>query len=138
MLTLPGTVRIFLCARPVDLRKSFDGLALATRGIIGEDPLCGHVFIFLNRRGDRAKLLLWDRNGYLLVYKRLELGVYRWQYRAGRREARVTWRSRARSWRSCWRGSTCAARGGGRGGRRERPMIVGRARPLPADPRCDQ
>ena len=77
MLTLPGTVRIFLCARPVDLRKSFDGLAVATREIIGEDPLCGHVFVFLNRRGDRAKLLLWDRNGYLLVYKRLEIGVFR-------------------------------------------------------------
>ena len=71
MLTLPGTVRIFLCARPVDLRKSFDGLAVATREIIGEDPLCGHVFVFLNRRGDRAKLLLWDRNGYLLVYNHL-------------------------------------------------------------------
>jgi transposase len=69
VLTLPSTVRIYLCARPVDLRKSFDGLAVATREVIGEDPLCGHVFVFLNRRGDRAKLLLWDRNGYLLVYK---------------------------------------------------------------------
>lgn len=77
MLTLPSTVRIYLCARPVDLRKSFDGLAVATREVIGEDPLCGHVFVFLNRRGDRAKLLLWDRNGYLLVYKRLERGVFR-------------------------------------------------------------
>jgi transposase len=77
VLTLPSTVRIYLCARPVDLRKSFDGLAVATREIIGEDPLCGHVFVFLNRRGDRAKLLLWDRNGYLLVYKRLERGVFR-------------------------------------------------------------
>jgi transposase len=77
VLTLPSTVRIYLCARPVDLRKSFDGLAVATREVIGEDPLCGHVFVFLNRRGDRAKLLLWDRNGYLLVYKRLERGVFR-------------------------------------------------------------
>lgn len=77
MLTLPSTVRIYLCARPVDLRKSFDGLAVATREIIGEDPLCGHVFVFLNKRGDRVKLLLWDRNGYLLIYKRLERGVFR-------------------------------------------------------------
>jgi hypothetical protein len=53
VLTLPSTVRIYLCARPVDLRKSFDGLAVATREVIGEDPLCGHVFVFLNRRGDR-------------------------------------------------------------------------------------
>jgi transposase len=77
VLTLPSTVRIYLCARPVDLRKSFDGLAAATREVIGEDPLCGHVFVFMNRRGDRAKLLLWDRNGWLLVYKRLERGVFR-------------------------------------------------------------
>ena len=68
MLNFPSTVRVYLCAQPVDLRKSFDGLAVATRQVIGEDPLCGHVFVFLNRRGDRVKLLLWDRNGWLLVY----------------------------------------------------------------------
>lgn len=76
MLTLPSTVRVHLCAQPVDLRKSFDGLAAATREIIGEDPLSGHVFVFLNRRSDRVKLLLWDRNGWLLLYKRLERGVF--------------------------------------------------------------
>jgi transposase len=51
--------------------------------VIGEDPLCGHVFVFLNRRGDRVKLLLWDRNGWLLVYKRLERGVFRRPREAG-------------------------------------------------------
>ena len=79
MLSFPSTVRVYLCACPVDLRKSFDGLAVATRQVIGEDPLCGHVFVFLNRR----KLLLWDRNGWLLVYKRLERGVFRRPREAG-------------------------------------------------------
>jgi len=77
VLTLPSTVRIHLAAEPVDLRKSFDGLAAATRLIIGEDPLSGHLFVFLNRRGDRVKILSWDRNGWLLIYKRLERGVFR-------------------------------------------------------------
>src|SRR6266508_3030482 len=57
--------------------------AAATRQVIGEDPLCGHVVVFLNRRGDRVKLLLWDRNGWLLVYKRLERGVFRRPREAG-------------------------------------------------------
>lgn len=45
----------------MDVRKSFDGLAVATRQVIGECALCGHVFVFPNRRGDRVKLVLWDR-----------------------------------------------------------------------------
>jgi len=48
MLTLP-VVRIYLVAEAVDLRRGFDGLAAATRGLIGESPLSGHLFMFLNR-----------------------------------------------------------------------------------------
>jgi transposase len=50
VLTLPSSVRIFVAAEPVDLRRGFDGLAAATRAIILQDPLNGHVFAFLNRR----------------------------------------------------------------------------------------
>lgn len=77
MLTLPSCVRIFVAAEPVDLRRGFDGLAAATRSLIREDPLNGHVFVFLNRRRNRVKLLVWDRTGYLLLYKRLERGTFR-------------------------------------------------------------
>jgi transposase len=77
MLTLPCAVRIYVAAEGMDLRRGFDGLAAATRSVIGEDPLSGHVFVFLNRRKNRIKLLLWDRTGYLLVYKRLERGTFR-------------------------------------------------------------
>ena len=76
MLTLPSSVRIYVAAEPVDLRRGFDGLAAATRSVIGEDPLSGHVFVFLNRRRDRVKLLLWDRTGFVLLYKRLERGTF--------------------------------------------------------------
>ena len=77
MLTLPASVRIYVAAEPVDLRRGFDGLAAATRSLIRLDPLNGHLFCFLNRRKNRVKLLVWDRTGYLLLYKRLERGTFR-------------------------------------------------------------
>jgi transposase len=77
MLMLPASVRIHVAAEPVDLRRGFDGLAAATRSLIGADPLSGHIFVFLNRRGDRIKLLVWDRTGYVVLCKRLERGTFR-------------------------------------------------------------
>ena len=76
MLTLPCSVRIYVAAEPVDLRRGFDGLAAAARQLIGADPMSGHVFVFLNRRRNRIKLLVWDRTGFLQVYKRLERGTF--------------------------------------------------------------
>ena len=73
---LPSSVRIYVAAEAVDLRRGFDGLAAATRSIIRQDPLSGHVFVFVNRRKNRIKLLVWDRSGYLLLYKRLERGTF--------------------------------------------------------------
>ncbi len=77
MLSLPLPVRIFLCTRHADLRKSFDGLAQMVREFLGEDPLSGHLFVFRNKRGDRLKLLYWDTDGLAIWYKRLEQGSYR-------------------------------------------------------------
>ena len=76
MLTLPASVRIYVAAEAVDLRRGFDGLAAATRSLIREDPLTGHLFVFLNRRQNRITPLVWDRTGYLLRYKRLERGTF--------------------------------------------------------------
>jgi len=76
VLTLPSSVHIYVAAEAVDLRRGFDGLAAATRGLIGADPMSGHVFVFINRRRNRIKLLVWDRTGYVLVYKRLERGTF--------------------------------------------------------------
>lgn len=91
MLTLPASVRIYIAAEAVDLRRGFDGLAATTRSLIGESPLSGHLFVFLNRRRNRIKLLLWDRTGYLLVYKRLERGTFELptEPAAGRRHIEV-------------------------------------------------
>jgi transposase len=78
MLNFPPAVRIWLGTAPVDLRKSFDGLAEQVRQYLSNDPLSGHIFVFRNKRGDRVKLLYWDDDGYVIVYKRLEEGIFRW------------------------------------------------------------
>ena len=78
MLSFPPAVRIWLGTQPVDLRRSFDGLAEQVRSHLQHDPLSGHVFVFRNKRGDRIKLLYWDEDGYVIVYKRLEEGTFRW------------------------------------------------------------
>jgi transposase len=77
MLSLPPSVRILLAREPADLRKGFDGLSHLVESVLREDPLSGHLFVFRNRRGDRIKLLLWDTDGFLIVYKRLERGTFR-------------------------------------------------------------
>jgi transposase len=69
MLSLPPSIRIFLCTADVDLRKSFDGLALMVRQFLGGDPLSGHLFVFRNKRRDRLKLLYWDGDGLAIWYK---------------------------------------------------------------------
>lgn len=74
---LPAGVRIFLCTEPQDMRRSFDGLALATQQLLGEDPQSGALFVFLGKRPTRAKVLWWDRNGYCLLYKRLHRALFR-------------------------------------------------------------
>ncbi len=78
MLTLACSTRIFLCRKPVDFRKAHDGLVAIVRDELEEDIFAGGVFVFLNKRRDRIKLLEWDRNGLWLHYKRLEKGTFKW------------------------------------------------------------
>lgn len=76
MLTLPSRVRIFAATEPIDFRKGFDGLVQIVRDGFKEDPFGGDMFCFFNRRRDRVKLLVWDRNGFWLHCKRLERGTF--------------------------------------------------------------
>ena len=76
MLNVPAKVRIFLYNRPTDLRKGFDGLHGVVLEGLHQDPLSGDLFVFLNKRRDRVKLLIWDRSGFWLFAKRLESGTF--------------------------------------------------------------
>jgi transposase len=69
--------QIWIATAPVDMRKSFDGLAEAVRRFLGHDPLSGNLFVFRNKSGVRLKILWWDRDGLTIYYKRLERGVFR-------------------------------------------------------------
>ena len=87
MLSLGGSHRVFLCRSPVDFRKAHDGLCAVVRDTFGDDPFSGDVFVFHNGAKSRIKLLLWDRNGFWLLYKRLEKGKFPFDVRGA--ESRV-------------------------------------------------
>ena len=72
MIMLPSAVRAFLCTRSVDLRKSFDGLSGLVQECFDQELLTGHLFLFLNRRRDRIKILYFDRDGLAIWYKKQE------------------------------------------------------------------
>lgn len=76
MLSLGPQQRYFLYAGAADMRKGPDGLSGLVASAMEGDPLSGDVFIFVNRRRDRMKLLVWDRSGFVLWYKRLEAGTF--------------------------------------------------------------
>ena len=77
MLSLPPSVKLFVSRGATDMRKSFDTLAALVIDVIEEDPQSGHLFLFVNRRRNRLKVLWWDRSGYILLAKRLEHGQFR-------------------------------------------------------------
>jgi transposase len=68
---IPAHVRIFVCTEPIDFRRGFDGLALAARERLGEDPRAGGLFVFTNRRATGVKIVWLERTGCCLLYKRL-------------------------------------------------------------------
>jgi len=76
MLTLLRSAAIWLSAAPTDMRKGFDGLCQVVAEHIEKNVLEGGLFVFVNRRRDRMKLLWWDEDGLVIWYKRLERGTF--------------------------------------------------------------
>ena len=70
-------VQVWIATAPIDMRKSFDGLAEIVRTFLGQDPLSGSLFVFRNKSNQRLKILWWDRSGLTIYYKRLERGAFR-------------------------------------------------------------
>ena len=69
--------RIWLATEATDMRCGFDQLAARVKSVTSESPLSGHLFVFRSRCGSRLKILLWDRDGFVLWYKRLETGIFK-------------------------------------------------------------
>lgn len=80
-------VKIWLYAKPTDMRRSFDGLAAMAKNLIAEDPLSGHFFVFINRRQTQIKILYFDRSGFCLWAKRLEAGRFNYDAAAGEKQS---------------------------------------------------
>jgi transposase len=83
MLSLPRSVRIYVASAPVDMRMGHDGLFALVREQWKKDPFTGHLFVFFGRAHDRVKVLFWDRGGFVVYYKRLENGRFRWPRPSG-------------------------------------------------------
>jgi transposase len=80
MLTIPGNARLFLCQTPTNMRKSFEGLSKIVEVLFPKELLSGAFFIFLNRQRDHMKVLFWDKDGFVIFYKRLEKGTFAWKW----------------------------------------------------------
>ena len=68
MLRYPPSVRVFVCTVATDMRRSCDGLAMMATSVVQQDPLSGHLFVFINRRRDRVKVLWWDDDGLAIFF----------------------------------------------------------------------
>ena len=77
MLSLAASTRVFIAMGATDMRKGFDGLCGLVTGQLKSDPLSGALFLFVNRRRDRMKVLYWDGDGLAIWYRRLEQGTFR-------------------------------------------------------------
>lgn len=72
MFKIRSGIQIYVSLSPIDMRKSIDSLSAIVVEEFKSDPQCGHLFIFLNKGRDKVKIVYWDRNGFVLHYKRLE------------------------------------------------------------------
>lgn len=75
-MILSSAVRAYVCAEPIDMRRSIDGLSALVAPLLGMDALSGQVFVFVGKRRNKVKLLVWDRHGFWCLYKRLERGRF--------------------------------------------------------------
>ena len=91
MLSFSSKQRYFLYGVAADMRKGFAGLSGLVREHIDHELLSGDVFIFINRRRDRIKLLMWDATGFALYYKQLERGTFEWPAVAKGKSLELSW-----------------------------------------------
>jgi transposase len=76
MLSFPASVKVFVYTGVTDMRRSFDRLAQMVEEHLGQNPESGHLYLFFSRRRDCVKMLLWEGDGFVIWYKRLEIGTF--------------------------------------------------------------
>lgn len=77
MFNISPAVKIFVCTKPIDMRRSFDGLFALVESLIGQDPFSGALFLFRSKSGNFIKVLWWDGDGCAIFAKRLEVGTFK-------------------------------------------------------------
>ncbi len=77
MFNVSPAVKIFVCTKPIDMRRSFDGLFALVQSLIGQDPFSGALFLFRSKNGSFIKVLWWDGDGFAIFAKRLEVGTFK-------------------------------------------------------------
>ena len=77
MLNFPSNVRLFVATEPTDRRRGYNGLSALVEGTFGKQAMSGDLFIFMNRRANQVRILFWDKDGYVIMMKRLEEGTFR-------------------------------------------------------------
>lgn len=90
MLTFTGSLKVYIALEPQDMRRSFNGLAAAVAGELGDDPLSGALFVFTNKRRNRLKILFWDGTGLWVSAKRLEQGRFSWPTPSARGQKKLS------------------------------------------------
>lgn len=75
-MLLPSRFKILMNRTPIDMRRAIDGLSILIADAFHQNPVSEYLFVFRNKRGDKIKILYWDRNGFCLWYKRLEKGRF--------------------------------------------------------------
>ena len=118
MLSFAGSLKVFLCLEPCDMRKGFEGLTALVAGRLKEDLRSGALFVFSNKTHTRLKVLCWDGTGLWLLCKRLEKGRFSWPCRKAaprssssrRRPSRCSPTALSCGARRCCRGSSGSER----------------------------
>jgi len=82
MITLPEKLHIYVCSNPIDMRRAIDGLCIAIKDHLQSDPQSESLYVFYNNSRDKVKALYWDKNGFVMIYKRLEKGRFQFTRQA--------------------------------------------------------
>ena len=80
MFIIPSNARLFICNYPVSMKNSFEGLSSIVENLFPNELLTGAFFIFLNKARTHIKIFAWDNDGFVILYKRLEKGTFKWKW----------------------------------------------------------